>query len=1265
MKADLSRNSFDRTQHFSSVRLQQGRIVTDADWNEQADIMRYRAESQARDIIGLSGAPLGTAGYRLVAETNALAVHARDADVAWIVAEDGAMLTTANGGADWSLVNLVTAADLRAIAAVADAGWVVGDGGVVRKTTDAGSSWMTQNAGTVQSLRGVAAIDADHAWAVGDGGTVISTSDGGVSWNLVQTEAARLDAVGFADAFNGIAVGQGGMILRTIDGGATWTVAPSGSTAHLHALARVGATRLWVAGEGGSILRSEDGGTTWLPGVTSTAAALYAIAFLDDAREGWAVGEGGTVLHSADGGGTWQREDRGKRAATLRGLSIVGGEAAWAVGDGGTVLRAGSGSPAISLVTVPAVNLSIEPGRYYVDGTMCELEERCSYAQQADGGGGTRLGRGAYLLYLNAWQRHISALQAPAIREIALGGPDTATRARAVGQVRALLLPDADPLNWNCDSRIPVWDALINMPRPRLAARAEPQLAAANLCEIAATAGYRRLENQLYRVEVHAGGANPSFKWSRENGSVAYAVVNLAIDSAAQRTTVRVAARGRDATLDLSVNDQVELIDDDAELTIRAGELFEYIEDGNDELELVLAGVPTRMREQDMSRHPVLRRWDHKPAVAGTNVLPIVEGTWVELEDGVQVRFEAGGVYRPGDYWQIPARSSTADVEWPRDDDGDPVAREPDGVTDAYCRLAIVEVAANGTVKVTSDCRELFPPLTGLEQLLYVSGDGQDAAPSTLLPQPLALRVSRGTVPVAGARVRFDVESGGGLVGDGPGILASRYETTTDDAGLATCRWTLGPGLAAPARYQRVHARLLDADRQPVASQGLAYCATATAILLYVSGDGQSGSAGGALANPLEFRVANGGNGVTGIVLTATVDQGGGSVIGSATMTTDSEGYASVGWQLGPGDAQRLTVRLTDSDGHEVQRLTYSANIASAGTARGNCDITIGRGGQFEHLDNELLSKLLQASKGHLCLCFLPGIHEVDVLSANGGGESRLSLHGCGPTAVLNVRGSIQLTNFATVELRDQAIKMKDAGVALVSIGEARLSGVSLARSQVQATDPLLDVRDVKRLLVTNCDIGPGVPASAVFESIAEQCHINSSRFDGPVSFYGKPSGGPSPRALLDALGRSPSQPPKPLQLTGRLARLHLVDNSVQLLTVAGATAAQLVQIAKDEPVEVFQTAILHGNTFGGQNNVFVGALLSFVGNSFVVEPIDGPALYGVMIANRATATANMAASSSDNSFLHFVTPEGSFSEAANEVLIHQQPTPSPQPLSL
>src|ERR1700730_13940463 len=103
MKSDLTREAFDRASHYSAVRLQQGRIVTDADWNEQADLTRYRAERQARDAIGACGAPVDAAGYALVAETNAFAVHAVDANVAWVAAEDGVLLRTSDAGAHWTL----------------------------------------------------------------------------------------------------------------------------------------------------------------------------------------------------------------------------------------------------------------------------------------------------------------------------------------------------------------------------------------------------------------------------------------------------------------------------------------------------------------------------------------------------------------------------------------------------------------------------------------------------------------------------------------------------------------------------------------------------------------------------------------------------------------------------------------------------------------------------------------------------------------------------------------------------------------------------------------------------------------------------------------------------------------------------------------------------------------------------------------------------------------------------------------------------------
>src|SRR5207253_5816827 len=80
--------------------------------------------------------------------------------------------------------------------------------------------------------------------------------------------------------------------------------------------------------------------------------------------------------------------------------------------------------------------------------------------------------------------------------------------------------------------------------------------------------------------------------------------------------------------------------------------------------------------------HPRVRRWD------SVGVLPIQSGSWVDLEDGVQVNF-SGGTFAAAEYWLIPARTLTADVEWPVDGSGNPVPQAPKGIRRHFCRVAI------------------------------------------------------------------------------------------------------------------------------------------------------------------------------------------------------------------------------------------------------------------------------------------------------------------------------------------------------------------------------------------------------------------------------------------------------------------------------------------------------------------------------------------------------------------------------------------------
>lgn len=65
MKGDFSRIRFDRSKHYTSVRWQQGRPTTDADFNEAQDITGYRIETEASDVIGQAGAPKHSPGFGL------------------------------------------------------------------------------------------------------------------------------------------------------------------------------------------------------------------------------------------------------------------------------------------------------------------------------------------------------------------------------------------------------------------------------------------------------------------------------------------------------------------------------------------------------------------------------------------------------------------------------------------------------------------------------------------------------------------------------------------------------------------------------------------------------------------------------------------------------------------------------------------------------------------------------------------------------------------------------------------------------------------------------------------------------------------------------------------------------------------------------------------------------------------------------------------------------------------------------------------------
>jgi len=353
----------------------------------------------------------------------------------------------------------------------------------------------------------------------------------------------------------------------------------------------------------------------------------------------------------------------------------------------------------------------INPGHYYVQGILIENEFPIAFTEQLGIGpdAPNEVKALPYLIYLDVWERHITYVEDDRIREVALGGPDTASRAQIVWQVKLFKQgQEGDPPPCNAT------DALPQLGTGKLRARAKQDAAQTDLCVIPPDSRYRGPENQLYRVEIHRGGNadgtpnGATFKWSRENGSVLFPVLEVNIVNGTQ-VSVRLVNLGRDQRLGLIEGNWVEIADDNSVLQNRWDPLLRVAKIDREQLRVTLEGTTS---VTNAGKNKLLRRWDHQgdPAKFG-GALQVVEHPrdsadvdWTQLEDGVQIRFDKlpnAAVYNTGDYWLIPARTATGDVEWPHE-------LAPDGSEklDASSNPIPAAVAVNGP-------RHYYAPLAG------------------------------------------------------------------------------------------------------------------------------------------------------------------------------------------------------------------------------------------------------------------------------------------------------------------------------------------------------------------------------------------------------------------------------------------------------------------------------------------------------------------------------------------------------------------------
>ncbi|HVZ41622.1 MAG TPA: DUF6519 domain-containing protein [Candidatus Kapabacteria bacterium] len=621
-------------------------------------------------------------------------------------------------------------------------------------------------------------------------------------------------------------------------------------------------------------------------------------------------------------------------------------------------------------------NMQIGAGRIYVDGVLCENEETVFLSTPTSPFTGNRQpdyddpshSNGYHIVYLDVWERHINAIEDPSIREVALGGPDTATRTKTVWQVKTLPITSHGSGPLHCTDEFAEWDVATAPSSGRLTARTEPAPSSDGIdpCIIPPNAGYRGLENQLYRVEIHRVDTDGTvtYKWSRDNASFQYGLVEFDANTGVGDPTLTVTSLGRDQNSSLEVNDWIEFLPATWELGGIPGILAKItaISTTDKRLTLLIPGSEGDASDVDgaIGAGYIVKRWDFVATVPPTTKINVGDTpAWIPIENGVEIRFEPGlgGTYKDafhvGDYWMIPARVATQDIEWPLDSMNQSIALAPMGIRHRYARLALAQWTDDGWDRVTlKDCRPTFLPLTGVPTLVfgYAGGDGQEAAPGDALPMYLEASVVERGKKVIGANVKFTVKLGNGKLRKlDAGVLDTVYGQSviapTSINGVAQCEFTLD----LVTEIQQVEAVLLDDDGLVRPLNVIHYNATfsdAGSSFTYVGGDGQEGLPGDYLRMPLEVGVNRNGKAVGGARVRYTVTRGNGSLQATqiaGTIVTLVMGPQIITQTAGDGVAkceflldtftrdQQVEARLLDDDDNtiNVTPIHFDASIRS------------------------------------------------------------------------------------------------------------------------------------------------------------------------------------------------------------------------------------------------------------------------------------------------------------------------------------------------
>jgi hypothetical protein len=398
------------------------------------------------------------------------------------------------------------------------------------------------------------------------------------------------------------------------------------------------------------------------------------------------------------------------------------------------------------------IDFEIEPGSFYLGGLRLEIDQKETYRLQKDwllqpsdlhpAPQGERYD----LIYLEAWQQPVGAVEDGELFEVALGGADTSMRIRNMNRVRLEPGVQANDCKDAWQKLVEDWKVnkkgTLNKENERVpdaslqvtfVAGGNPD----NYCTPLAAGGYLGAENQAIRVQIVD---QTHLTWGFDNAAPLYRVsVNETGETVTLKTDPKDQAHWPLAGQTVEILPWSAVLPNGEKIAEIEGHLSKVESSYNpDTGELRLTKpVPADFGKEWASRYDhgdleessfnfYMRVWNRGADQISPEKMPFTVGTPLLLGNtGLGITI-SGDEHVSCNYWIIAARPETPNqvVPWELER-----GLAPHGIRRYYSPLALIhwKIDANGNIQgeIINDCRDTFRPLTKLKGCCtFTVGDG-------------------------------------------------------------------------------------------------------------------------------------------------------------------------------------------------------------------------------------------------------------------------------------------------------------------------------------------------------------------------------------------------------------------------------------------------------------------------------------------------------------------------------------------------------------